>query len=193
MQKLLALLVLLGMVSVVRADDAAIVKRLKTAGVSVTCSQAGALDVDIDGSSVDVDAVLPELCELRHLQSVYMAHTALTDTQVRQLRDLPELRSLSFLACPLNEAQLKIVVRARGLHLLNLCDTPITDVALAELARLPDLKELILEGATVTDAGLRHLEEMQGLQDLHLLRCPNVTDEGVARLRKVLPNCKVRH
>jgi hypothetical protein len=43
----------------------------------------------------------------------------------------------------------------------------------------------------VTDAGLRHLEAFGGLEYLGLRGCPDVTGEGVARLRKALRGCTI--
>jgi hypothetical protein len=53
------------------------------------------------------------------------------------------------------------------------------------------LEALDLTGTNVTDKGLRHLEHMSNLQILALTDCPNITDAGVSRLRKALPNCKI--
>ncbi len=83
------------------------------------------------------------------------------------------------------------MARVRGLEELYLTDTAITDAALPELTRLSDLKTLYLCSESITDVGLRHLEGMGGLIRLELNKCPNVTDEGIARLKKALPNCKI--
>jgi hypothetical protein len=66
-----------------------------------------------------------------------------------------------------------------------------TDCLLADLGELRDLKLLFLRGTDVTDDGLRRLEALHDLQFLRLENCPNITDEGVARLQKALPKCKI--
>ena len=62
---------------------------------------------------------------------------------------------------------------------------------LRSVAGLPQVRLPYLHGGNVTDAGLRHLEAMQGLRRLLLRRCPNVTEVGVERLRKALPDCQI--
>jgi len=37
-----------------------------------------------------------------------------------------------------------------------------------------------------------HLEAMTGLEEVELFPCPNVTAEGLARLRKALPGCTIQ-
>jgi hypothetical protein len=82
----------------------------------------------------------------------------------------------------------------RELRFLGLAAmSQVTDDGLRTIAALPQVTELGLVGGNFTDAGLLSLERMTGLKKLILLRCPNVTNEGVARLRKVLPNCEINH
>jgi hypothetical protein len=64
---------------------------------------------------------------------------------------------------------------------------------LGTVAGLPRLRRLCLRGGNITDDGLRSLEGMTGLKELDLCDCRNVTEEGVARLRKALPGCAVRN
>jgi hypothetical protein len=49
-----------------------------------------------------------------------------------------------------------------------------------------------LRGTQVTDAGLVHLEGLDNLDFLYLDNT-QVTDEGVTKLQKALPNCKITH
>jgi hypothetical protein len=79
--------------------------------------------------------------------------------------------------------------QVRGL-LLEQSD--LTDAGMASIGGLRGLVYLSLDSTAITDTGLRHLEKMKGLQVLNLRRCPNVTDEGVARLQKALPECEIR-
>jgi hypothetical protein len=184
---LLALVALLSVVGTGRADDAALVKRLEAEGVSVR--RVGSwLSVSLYADNLD--AALDELCELRGLGCVHLRHPGLTDNQLQRVCALG-VKSLYFIDCPTTDARLKIVAVARGLETLVLFDTVITDAGLAELTRLSDLKTLYLVNASITDAGLRHLEGVKELRDLGLSRCPNITDDGVARLQKALPECKI--
>jgi hypothetical protein len=56
---------------------------------------------------------------------------------------------------------------------------------------LDHLRILILSGDYgLTDAGLEHLKGLLQLKELYI-RGTNVTDEGVKKLRRALPNCKI--
>jgi len=78
-----------------------------------------------------------------------------------------------------------------GVHYGNLENTPATDDALKPLESLPGVRELELFGP-LTDAGLEHLKNLTELKRLDL-RHTLVTEDGVERLQKVLPNCEVVH
>ncbi len=59
------------------------------------------------------------------------------------------------------------------------------------MSNLRGLTWLGLSGTCITDKGLHHLESLSNLRRLVLTECPNITDEGVARLQKALPNCTI--
>jgi hypothetical protein len=88
---------------------------------------------------------------------------------------------------------LGVLCELRGLRALVLNGTQVTDDGLGAVAGLPRVKELTLRGGNFTDAGLRHLEAMRGLRLLRLWGCPNLTAEGVERLREALPYCITLH
>ena len=67
----------------------------------------------------------------------------------------------------------------------------ITDAGLVHLNGLTSLQTLYLGGPKFTDAGLAHLKGMTKLQELSLGYNKQVTDAGVAELKKALPNCKI--
>ncbi len=91
------------------------------------------------------------------------------------------------------DADLGELCELPGLEALSLNDTKVTDKGCPVIAGLRWLAFLSLNDTAITDEGLRHLESMSNLQYLLLNRCPNITDEGVARLRKVLPRCQIVH
>jgi hypothetical protein len=190
MHRCLAVLVLACVSSVARADDEAIVKRLKEAGAVVLSKGPDAgLEVQLDADNLD--SALTELCELRSLRQLNLRQTGLTDNHVQQVCALPGVKTLAFLDCPITDARLKIVARARGLRTLWLSGTAFTDAGLAELNGLRDLEVLMLRSASVTDAGLRHLEGMPWLACVDLQGCPKLTGAGIARLQKALPKCEI--
>jgi hypothetical protein len=203
MKNLAAVLVLLAVVGVGRAGEKEIVERLKKAGAKICyfgrlvaeggniryVGETDNLMVFLDSQSVD--AGLSDLCELRRLRVVVLSHPGLTEAQMWTLCDLEWLSSLYLDRCPVTDAHLKQVLKLRKLKGLGLTDTRVTDAGLEELTALRDLARLYLDGTAITDAGLRHLERLGRLTVLDLGRCPNITDEGVARLQKALPKCTI--
>jgi hypothetical protein len=191
MRKLLALVVLLSLAGAGRADDEAIVKQLQEKGAAVIQLPISGANLYVQLDANNLDATLPDLCELRGLHGLGVRQTRLTDKQVQQVCALPGGKTLDFIGCPITDAQLKIVAGVRGLEGLGLADTAITDEGLAELTRLGDLESLTLHSASITDVGLRHLEGMRGMFTLQVGGCPKITDAGVARLQRALPNCTI--
>jgi len=72
---------------------------------------------------------------------------------------------------------------------LNLADTAISDSAVRHLTGLP-LQKLYLGGTKLTDKGALQLQELRELQLLELF-LTQVTEAGVAELRRALPGCEI--
>ena len=77
-----------------------------------------------------------------------------------------------------------------GITEIDLGDTDVSDEDLLLLRHFPHLEWLCLEDASITDYGLSSLTYMTSLQCVELYRT-NVTEEGIARLRKALPHCRI--
>ncbi|MFP6576915.1 MAG: hypothetical protein VB912_17270, partial [Pirellulaceae bacterium] len=114
------------------------------------------------------DEGLKELAKLKRLRSLLLVKTDITDAGLREMAKLPELVSLT------------------------ISGADITDVGLKELANVPNLTELGLMASQITDEGLQELAKLKNLYGLNL-GGTKVTKAGVAALRKVLPNCQIKH
>lgn len=66
----------------------------------------------------------------------------------------------------------------------------VTDEDLERLTRLPRLESLMLTLTFVSDAGLEHLAPIKSLTELQL-KGTKVTQEGVAKLKRLLPHCRI--
>jgi hypothetical protein len=89
------------------------------------------------------------------------------------------------------DADLTDLCELRDLTALSLRGVRITDRGLQTVSNMRELNWLGLTEMAITDKGLHHLESLSNLRTLFLAKCPNVTDEGVARLQRALPNCKI--
>lgn len=112
-----------------------------------------------------------------------------TDEDLRQLRDLPEMQRLNLRDTPIDDSGLVHVGHLTELRALDLGGTQVTDAGLIHLKGLKRLRYLYLDGTGVTDAGLRHLHGLRSLQHLDV-EATEVTAEGLERLRRVLPRLK---
>ena len=72
---------------------------------------------------------------------------------------------------------------------LNLSRTPLTDTDLRNIGMVPTLETLMISDAPISDIGLMHLKELKALTVLSL-RGTKITEDGVAQLRRSLPNLR---
>ena len=56
----------------------------------------------------------------------------------------------------------------------------VTDAGMDSLKGLVNLKELAVEDATITDDGLKVVRSFPRLEVLDVLRCQNISDDGLA-------------
>jgi hypothetical protein len=193
MRSVALVLVILTLTDAVHAGEKDIVNHLSAAGaIFRTCDAFGESDILIV-RLVDecVEEALPYLCELRRLRGVGLSHPSMTDAHLRTICGLPQLRVLTLDGSSVTDAQMKLVTRALGLKSLSFTGTAVTDVGLAEVGKLHGLEMLRMDATNITDVGLRRLEKLGGLTVLDLRNCPGVTAQGVARLRKALPDCRI--
>ncbi len=98
---------------------------------------------------------------------------------------LEELYLLDNQASPAGVAQ---AAKIKTLKRLDVSYAPqVDDVAIKLVAQMPRLEEFKLGSALVTDEGLQALAESITLKKLTLSGCKNISEAGVARLRKARP------
>jgi hypothetical protein len=138
------------------------------------------------------DSALTGLGDLPRLQDVTLSSPRIGDPSVAEIGKLRRLKTLKLWGSEIGDAGLKRIAQINSLEYLDLSDSPqLTDAGLAHLARLGKLKTLLLNQINVTDAGLEYLRGMKDLDELYLYHT-KVTPEGVARLKRLLPQLKVK-
>jgi hypothetical protein len=180
------------------------------------CPALHTLLVHSDGIT---DVGLQRLSGLAELRELMLAgSTRITGDGLSVLQNFSKLRRLVIVRCPdvgdelaphLRGLPLEIVdfeqspdigdgiVRALGglEHLshvnLNFCPN-VTDEGIIAIARLPGLQVLLLHGLPrITDRALDALAGVQSLRHLELpLHSVHITEEGIAQLKKALPECE---
>jgi hypothetical protein len=142
------------------------------------------LDLRISGVT---DEGLKQLKELRNLEELNLAGTAVCGTGVKELREL------------------------KSLTRLYLGHSNVSDAGLGEVAKMTQLLELDFRGTAISDTGLKHLVSLTKLKKLYIGRPalpksgpdgrPSIpssfdrdriraTEAGIRDLKKSLPNCE---
>jgi hypothetical protein len=133
------------------------------------------------------DAGLEHVARWKNLSTLSLHGNPITDEGIKHLWYLPNLRSLQLGGTRVTG---KTLGRIRSLTWLRLDATPIRDEDLRHLARLNRLEELYLYMTDISDAGLRYLTGLTNLRSLSL-QGTQVTREGVAALKRVLPELSI--
>ena len=170
----LCLFTFLTLTSTARADEAAAIAALEKLGAKIMRDEKKPskpiVEVKLTGAKVtdaDLAGLVPHLKELKSLPALTLTGAAVTDAGLAHLKEL------------------------KSLPALVLAGTKVTDAGLVHLKELKSLTFVSLSGTAVTDAGLVHLKELNSLTAIRLQGAKNVTDAGVADLRKALPKCQI--
>jgi hypothetical protein len=167
-----ALILVLAVPGLTRADEADAIKALK---------KIGATFLYVDNKPGNP------------VRTVYLPGPQVTDASLKELRAFGQLRMLKLDAAKkVTDEGLKELAPLTQLEDLGLSSTQVTDAGLKHLADLKELKYLSLGFTNVTDAGLKDLAEHKKLETLGL-SFTKVTDAGVKELQAALPNCKIVH
>ncbi|QDT90880.1 Leucine Rich repeats (2 copies) [Gimesia algae] len=117
-----------------------------------------------------------------------------TDEQIGQLanmKSLKSLRSIEFSSAPLTGSSLGMLKGCDKLEVLSLSGCP--NLTIDQLPPLPALTKLnLLECRMVTDKDIPKLASMKNLETLNLYNT-SITPAGIAKLKELLPNCKISH
>jgi len=149
------------------------------------------LSVSLRSTGV-TDDELRELAELPEIEALDLSHTQITGEGLEHLKSLGKLKRLFLNDTSTGDAHMAALAGMADLQLLQLAGTQVTDEGVAQLAGLAQLRILTLNGTAVTDAGLEHLESLANLQTLNLYDTP-VTQQGVAALSAALPRATISH
>jgi Leucine-rich repeat (LRR) protein len=182
-------------------------KRLNLRGTKITDKTLEMLATVPTLESLDIgfaeitDVGLDHLSVLPNLRELTIGGNKLTDLGVQMLRQLPQLTYLDLGGSQRTDS--------------GLWSVTITDGGMESVATLSNLKELRLNGTPVSGRGLERLKGVQTIERLHLQGCKRIGDsavpvlgamtklrlvdvketaltpEGIAQLRKALPQAQI--
>jgi len=136
------------------------------------------------------DAGLMRLAGMKNLKTLQIGDNNITDEGAAVLATLPKLYNLDLQRTWISDRGLDSLLSLPELTLLSLAHTRVTDAGLKALGAKTQLQRLSLEDLPISDEALISLESLRKLRSL-TLRGTNVTAEGVTRLQKALPDCKI--
>lgn len=137
------------------------------------------------------DAGLAHLAGFTGLRSLELSHNKISDDGFALLKNLGKLQVLKLSGTKITDKTVTSIGRLRELTRLEVANCQVSDDGVAALASLTKLVELNLRSTFITDASLRHVEKMRLLKTLELSRDVKATEEGVMKLKEVLPDLEV--
>ena len=164
-----------------------LIKKHKLAQASVGEQQAIAAIRERISTRFDFDLKDDKLTSI----SFYEKHCS--DQLVKNLRELPHLKTLAFMNCrTLTDAGLAVLTNLKNLEQLTFYATPVQDASLIHVGQLAKLKHLRIYDETprgvspqdvphVTDKGLAQLKDLGRLESLSLYG-PGISDAGLPHL-----------
>ena len=128
------------------------------------------------------------LKEMKKLKFLDLSETAAVGNEgLEHIQGLTNLEDLNLWSCNIDDTGLKYLKGMTKLKRLNLDKCNITDDGLKELEPLKNLEFLHIGSTQVTDDGLEHLTGLKKLTQLVVTYLPEVSRDGVEKLKRELP------
>jgi internalin A len=153
-------------------------------GVVTRDGQGHITTVDLRSSWV-TDSDLRDLAELPYLTSLNLSLTRITDHGMKELKNASGIVELDLqYAEQITDEGIAALRGWKRLKRLNLRGTKITDMTLGHLAGLPTLESLDIGFAQFTDSGLENLALLPNLKEV-TIGGNKLTDAGLRFLRQL--------
>lgn len=137
------------------------------------------------------DADIEGLTAFPELESLDLGGTFITEKGCATIAKLDRVKSLQLNHVPLTNVALERLKQMKSLVLLRVMGCGIDDAKAQLLSQFPHLAELDISDNEITDKGLHELSKSAGLQFLNLSECRKLTDAGVEKFKKAMPNCQL--
>lgn len=159
-------------------------------GLPFIAKLSGLTNLKLNFNSVTNEG-LQSLRPLVRLTNLSLEGTKVSDDGLKELTDLKQLRELHLSSLTeLRGPGLVHLQQLPTLRIVLLGSCPLTGESLQHLGRCSALEGLGLDNCPIGDEGLPYLENLKRLSWVNL-RKTKVTAEGVEKLKKGLPNCRI--
>jgi hypothetical protein len=145
------------------------------------------------GKTILDDRVLETVSKLELLEHFWVTGTIKTEA-FRHLTRLKKLKNIELYTNDNADDALEILSSIQSLRRLRIAEARVTDRGLKSVAKMKGLDWLYISRGGISDAGLRELKALKNLKELHIYPTfidSEVTDKGIAEVRKALPKCQV--
>ena len=146
-------------------------------------------EIRLEGSRRVGDRCARMLAQFSTLRNLEIHMTSVTDDGLVHLEDLP-LEVLWLGGPRISDVAMRAVAGMTGMRHLDVCCRRVTDEGVRAIDSLTKLEVLWLSGCGITDASVDVLAGFRRLRELSVNNT-GVTAAGKARLRTLLPHCKV--
>uniref|UniRef100_A0A7S4AJR3 F-box/LRR-repeat protein 15-like leucin rich repeat domain-containing protein n=1 Tax=Pseudo-nitzschia australis TaxID=44445 RepID=A0A7S4AJR3_9STRA len=122
--------------------------------------------------------------KIKSLKTLDVCYSAVRDSHIARLIDLPELEEINLDSCPIGDWSISHLADndvVPNLLSLDLADTDLSDLGMIKIAKFKKLKRLSLFYCNLTNSSLRHLESLSSLEVLNL-DSRDIGDNGLMHL-----------
>ena len=130
------------------------------------------------------------LKQLTKLESLSLIDSQFGDSDAGYLEGMPDLKTLFLYKSAIGDKGLAHLQTLKNLEMIGVSGAQVTDRAIVYLSVLPKLTYLSANNTGISDEAIESFAKMSSLRELELYRT-HMTREGVARLRKAMPRCKI--
>eukprot|EP00533_Pseudo-nitzschia_delicatissima_P003298 CAMPEP_0116094606 /NCGR_PEP_ID=MMETSP0327-20121206/9223_1 /TAXON_ID=44447 /ORGANISM="Pseudo-nitzschia delicatissima, Strain B596" /LENGTH=869 /DNA_ID=CAMNT_0003586225 /DNA_START=108 /DNA_END=2717 /DNA_ORIENTATION=- len=123
--------------------------------------------------------------KIKSLKTLYVCYSAVRDSHLSRLTDLPALEELNFDSCPISDWSISHLADNNvvpNLVSLDLADTDLSDLGMKKISKFKKLKRLSLFYCNLSNSSLKHLSSLSDLEVLNL-DSRDIGDTGLFHLR----------
>lgn len=173
----------------------------------------------LDLANTDATDTLANLLgNLKELEELNVSASNVSDLIVERLKNCPEIRILNLNGTKVTGRGFQVFKDQEELRLaiVKLRESAVTDEGLAGLNKATSIEVLDLSHTNISDTGIQNIYDLKRLKQLDLEGCKKITDksvntlklfknltslnlegtsltaDGVAQLRKLLPDCEIK-
>ena len=125
---------------------------------------------------------LAALRDLKHLHTLRMSHTRISDAALKAISGITSLKTLELGHCAITDDGMKHLAKLKNLEKLDLRKTVASDTGVAYLAKLTNLQKLRLWKTGISDTSLAVIGKLPNLAVL-CLRETGITNRGIRALK----------